>query len=100
MKKGAPRYMSPVEVREALQKLHEREGSWPNVSKILGIPQGTLYNIANGMTIKNEEYRRILGLEPSCPTCGKVHRRYRRSKRIADMSDEELLWALEHRKEI
>ena len=75
-----------------------------------GIPHSTLRDIANGIEPKGKEIRAQLGLPEIvelevCPSCGIVHtkvcpkKRVIKPKRIQDMSKEELLWALENRKE-
>jgi hypothetical protein len=95
-------YFEFEEVREMINNLHQREGSWSKVSALLQIPKGTLHHIGkDGMEPKNEEYRAMLGLGPLCSECGRpTKKRYRRRKTIQTMSKAALLHALENRQEM
>ncbi len=84
--------------------------SWRQIAlelKFRGIPHSTLRYIAEGNEPKNDEIRAQLHLPKIvemevCHVCGIVHTRKCRKqnpKNIQDMSKEELLWALENRKE-
>jgi hypothetical protein len=99
---------SIIEMRKALKNLYSVLGSWRAVSKILGLPAGTLCAIAKGREPKKAEHRLALGLPvlaPAsiCPACKVVHvgrckaQAKRRRNRLIDFTPDELRDMLQRR---
>lgn len=94
--------------QDALLQLYSTYQSWRAVSKILGLPAGTLCAIAKGREPKKAEHRLALGLPvlapaPICPACKVVHvgrckaQAKRRRNRLIDFTPDELRDMLQRR---
>lgn len=100
-------------IRQEIKKAYKKAKNWRRVGDQFGISEGMAWRIVNeGYEPKGPQIRIHLGLPayelaPVCPHCGVVHVTKRcpgpvrrRKQRWADMSEDELRWALEHREEM
>ena len=77
-----------------INSLYRQFGTWRKVAAIVGLPVGTVWNVAHGHDPKDIHTRAVLRLPalipaPACRVCGEVHTTKRCTRR--KLTDYEML---------